>query len=165
MKINPIASTMFLLSAIATGRNTVTGFSTPLSRHVHKSSVLFMNAKGGGEAGGKLTKVNDQSFDNHNAHVSKFPKLATQIKKVKRNKEVKVEKKKRMHTHLPSFYLKHHSHKEQTHKNVNLKSKHSGMTLTYITNFPKKQLMPMQIDSSYMMVHHMPTVIYTLDMH
>ena len=57
MKISPIASTMFLLSAIATGRNTVTGFSTPLSRHVHKSSALFMNAQGGdGGGGGKLTK-------------------------------------------------------------------------------------------------------------
>lgn len=49
MKINPLASTMFLLSTVALGRkNTVAGFVTPTSfslRSLHKTTSLYMNAE------------------------------------------------------------------------------------------------------------------------
>jgi hypothetical protein len=51
MKINPIGATMFLLSAVAIGRNTVTGFSlsntpTSLTKRVYRTSVVLQQQKG-----------------------------------------------------------------------------------------------------------------------
>ena len=45
MKINP-GATMFLLSAVAIGKNAVTGFTSPVSRRAfHSTTFLAMNGK------------------------------------------------------------------------------------------------------------------------